>query len=363
MNRLSVRLLLSHALVAVVAALTAYLVVRIVAPQLYDHDVRMMGGHQMGAGRGLRDVAVSAMNNALLIGVLVGVVAALVAGAYGSRRILSPLTEVSRATHRLAAGRYDQLVTVPRERELATVAEDVNTLAARLAEAEARRVRLIGEVAHEMRTPLTVLDGYVEGLVDGVFEPGPQVLDEMSAEVRRLRRLAEDLSALSRAEEGRLDLRRVATDLGRVAAVVAERLRPQFDDAGVRLVVDAEPLAVSGDPDRLGQVVTNVLGNALAATATGGEVRVDARMQGKAAVVSVADTGIGLDPADLDRVFERFYRVPGGEGPVAGSGIGLTISRRIAEAHGGTLTAASQGRGKGATFVLRVPADDAGSRI
>ena len=358
MNRLWVRLLLSHTVVAVVAGLTAYLVVRAVAPQLYDHEARMMAGHEMLAGGGMRGVAVTAMNNALLIGVLAGVVAALVAGAYGARRIMHPLEAVSTATHQLAAGRYDQRVALPRERELAAVAEDVNTLAARLAETEARRVRLIGEVAHEMRTPLTVLDGYVEGLVDGVFAPGPQVLDEMSAEVRRLRRLAEDLSALSRAEEGRLDLRPVDTDLARVAEAAAERLRPQVEDAGVELIVETGgPVALRGDPDRLAQVVTNLVGNALAATPPGGRIVVRAAHRDGHAQVQVADTGVGLAQADLDRVFERFYRV----GPRAGSGIGLTISRKIAEAHGGTLGAASAGPGRGATFTLRVPARGRGT--
>ncbi|WP_418605224.1 sensor histidine kinase [Georgenia sp. SUBG003] len=353
MNRLWVRLLLSHAVVAVVAGLTAYLVVRAVAPQVYDHEARMMPGHGMGAGQGMRAVAVAAMNNALLVGVLAGVVAALVAGAYGSRRIMRPLEAVSHATHQLAAGRYEQRVALPRERELATVAEDVNTLAARLAETETRRVRLIGEVAHEMRTPLTVLDGYVEGLVDGVFTAGPEVLDEMAGEVRRLRRLAEDLSALSRAEEGRLDLRPVSTDLAQVAAGAAERLRPQIEDAGVELAVEtASPLPLRGDPDRLAQVVTNLVGNALAATPAGGRIVVRAALHDGSAEVEVTDTGVGLAEADLERVFERFYRV----GPRAGSGIGLTISRKIAEAHGGTLGAASGGPGRGAAFTLRVPA-------
>lgn len=352
MNRLWVRLLLSHAVVAVVAGLTAYLVVRAVVPQLYDHEARMMAGHGMPGGLGTRAVAVAAMNNALLIGVLAGVLAALLAGVYGSRRIMRPLEAVSRATHELTAGRYDQRVALPRERELAAVAEDVNALAARLGETEARRVRLIGEVAHEMRTPLTVLDGYVEGLVDGVFAPGPQILDEMAGEVRRLRRLAEDLSALSRAEEGRLDLRPVDTDLARVAAAAAERLRPQAEDAGVELTVEAAgPVPLRGDPDRLAQVVTNLVGNALAATPAGGRIMVRAALRDGQAQVAVADTGIGLAGADLDRVFERFYRV----GPRAGSGIGLTISRKIAEAHGGTLSADSAGPGRGATFTLRIP--------
>ena len=367
MNRLSVRLLLSHALVAAIGGLTTYLLVRFLAPQMYDRDVRMLGGPggpggsggPGAGGAGLREVAVSAMNNAVLVGVLAGIVTAVLAGAYSSSRVMRPLRAVSAATHTLAQGRYDRRVAVPREVELAAVAEDVNALGERLAETEARRVRLLGEVAHEMRTPLTVLDGYVEGMVDGVFEPGPEVLAELGAEVRRLRRLADDLSALSRAEEGRLELRAAEVDVAGLAVRAAERLRTQLDDAGVRLEVPAPagPLTVTADADRLAQVVTNLVGNALAATPAGGAVEVRSRRDGGDAVVSVRDTGTGLAAGDLERVFERFYRVAGGDGARrhGGSGIGLTIARGIARAHGGDVTASSAGPGRGSTFELRVP--------
>ncbi|MGH8827380.1 MAG: sensor histidine kinase [Jiangellaceae bacterium] len=361
MNRLSVRLLLSHVLVAAVAGLTTYLLVRVLAPQMYDRDVHQMGPGPggMGMAGALRGVAVAAMNNAVLIGVLAGIVVAVVASAVAAGRIMRPLEAVSAATHRMAEGRYDHRVNVPRESELAAVARDVNTLGERLAETEARRVRLLSEVAHELRTPLTVLDGYVEGLVDGVFEPGPEVLMEMSGEVRRLRRLADDLSELSRAEEGRLDLRLEIVDLADVAANATDRLRPQLDDAGIILTVirGPEQLLVPGDPDRLGQLVTNLVGNALAATPRGGSVRVEARRAGGYAVVTVTDTGVGLTREDLAHIFERFYRVPGSgvEHAHPGSGIGLTIALGIAVAHGGDLTATSPGMGSGATFTLRVP--------
>ena len=357
MNRLSVRLLLSHSLVAAIAGLTAYLLVRVLAPQMYDHSVRMMGAAGGMHGEGLRAVAVNAMSNAVLVGVGAGIFTAVLAGAYSSARIMRPLREVSAATHTMAQGRYDQRVAVPREPELAAVVEDVNALGQRLAETEARRVRLLGEVAHEMRTPLTVLDGYVEGMLDGVFEPGPEMLAEVGAEIRRLRRLADDLSALSRAEEGRLDLRLEELDLAALAGRAAERLRPQLDDADVRLdlATAVGPLLVHGDADRLGEVVTNLVGNALVATSAGGTVRVAARTGGGEALVTVSDTGVGLATGDLERVFERFYRVPSGGGGRSGSGIGLTIARGIARAHGGDLTAASAGLGQGATFTLRVP--------
>ena len=259
----------------------------------------------------------------------------------------------------MAKGRYDVPVPLPREAELADLAADVNTLGRALAETEARRVRLLGEVAHEMRTPLTVIDGYVEGMIDGILPATPTELGQVSDEVRRLRRLSEDLTALSRAEEGRLSLSAREIDLGEVVAGAAERLRPQVEDAGLTLVVDPGPvrLGLVADPDRIAQVVTNLIGNALRATDPGGSVTLACRREGDDAVVRVTDTGVGLDAADLERVFERFYRAPGrrADSHDTGSGIGLTIARGIVRAHEGDLVAESAGRGRGATFTIRLP--------
>ena len=240
--------------------------------------------------------------------------------------------------------------------ELAALAGDVNRLAAELASTETRRIRLLGEVAHEMRTPLTALGGYVEGLIDGVFAPEPEILGAVSDELRRLGRLADDLSALSRAEEQRLDLHPADADLAGLARRAAERLAPQFADRHVTLSVHtAGPLPVRADPDRITQVLTNIIGNALTATHAEGAVTVEARAAGQRAEVSVTDTGAGLARGDLERVFERFYRAPRQPRRSAGSGIGLTIARNIARAHGGEVTATSPGPGRGATFVLMLP--------
>ena len=364
MRRLSTRLLVSHALVALVGGVVAYAVVRVLAPQMYDQSVQMMMGGAMSSGMRLRGAAVSATSNALLIGVLAGAVTAVLAGAWSARRILAPLDEIRVATRRLAAGHYDEPISTPPDTELAAVVADVNTLARRLAETEARRSELLGEVAHEMRTPLTVLEGYLEGLIDGVFQADEETLSDLAPELARLRRLSEDLSALSRAQERGFDLRLQPVDLHGLLARTAERLRPQFRDAGVSLHVAAGPAQshATADPDRIGQVLTNLLGNALAATPPGGTVAVALRSGGPTVQISVSDTGVGIDSADLSRIFERFYRVrvPASEvvrkGGRHGSGIGLTIAQGIARAHGGDLIAASPGRGLGSTFVLELPA-------
>jgi signal transduction histidine kinase len=174
--------------------------------------------------------------------------------------------------------------------------------------------------------------------------------------VRAMCRLADDLSALSRAEERRLDLHPADTDLAILARRAAERLAPQFADRQVTLAVQADdPLPVRADPDRITQVLTNIIGNALTATPAEGTVTVQARAAGPRAEISVTDTGTGLAAADLERVFERFYRAPGQPRRSAGSGIGLTIARNIARAYGGDVTASSPGPGRGATFVLTLP--------
>jgi histidine kinase len=358
MRSLTARLLVSHTLVALTGAATAYLVTRLLTPRFFDLQMgRMMGGPGGPDVTLTGDAAAAAANRGVAVGVLVALAVAVVAGAWFSVRLLRPLADLSAAAHRIAVGRYDEPVPLPRESELARVALDVNALAARLAETEKRRVRLLGEVAHEMRTPLTVLDGYVEGLQDEVFSAGPELYAELAGELRRLRRLSDDLGALSAAEAGEPALRREAVDVTAVALAAAERLRPQLHDAGLELETESDGgLVVLADGDRVAQVVTNLVGNALAATKAGGSVRVACRSEGGWAVVEVSDTGVGLGPLDLERVFERFYRAAGGgQGRRPGSGIGLTIARSIAQAHGGSLVATSEGPGRGAAFTLRLP--------
>ncbi|HEX2895565.1 MAG TPA: HAMP domain-containing sensor histidine kinase [Marmoricola sp.] len=364
MNRLVVRLIASHAIVAIVGAAATYLIVRQLAPNLFDQSMMQGGGGPMmgqyqGQGPTLRQQFADAVDQALLVGTLVGAAAAALFGSLAAFGLVRPINHLRAATRVLASGRYADPVPVPRERELAELVADVNTLGEALAETETRRVRLLGEVAHEMRTPLTVIDGYVEAMIDGMLPANAEKLGEVSEEVRRLRRLSESLSALSRAEEGRLDLDLAPADLAEIATGAAERLRPQAEDAGVRLELrtgDAS-LPAQVDRDRIAQVVTNLVGNAIRSTPSGGRVSVSCRQEHHWAVVEVADTGEGLAAEDLERVFERFYRVAGARRPAhdTGAGIGLTIARGIVRAHGGELVARSEGRGRGAVFTARVP--------
>lgn len=364
--RLPVRLFASYTVVVAVGAATAYLTVRLLVPPLFDHQMGRMGpryggGSGMGPGYGggtatPHSALISALNTALLVAGLASAAAGGLVAAFVTHRLLRPLTAVRAATRRIAGGDYAAAVPPPREPELAALATDVNTLARTLADTETRRTRLLGDVAHEMRTPLTALNGYVEGLLDGVFTPTPDHLQAMSEELRRLDRLADDLSALSRAEERRLDLRPTHADLAALAGRACERLRPQFDDAGMTLTLRGDtPVPVHVDVDRIIQVLTNLLGNALLATPVGGAVIVAVDTAGDRAVATVTDTGVGLTAQDRGRIFERFYRAPNRPRRSAGSGVGLTIARGLARAHGGELHADSPGPGRGATFTLTLP--------
>ncbi len=363
MNRLSVRLVISHVMVALIGGLVAFSLVRWLAPTLFDESLRRGGigrGAQAGQGMALRDQFSDAVDQALLIGVMAGVLAAAIFGAFAARRVIHSLSGVQAATRELAKGNYNVPVPEPKEAELAELARDVNHLGDELAQTETRRVRLLGEVAHELRTPLTIIDGYVEAMIDGVLPTTPENLGQIGEETRRLRRLSGDLSSLSKAEEGGLALQFTVSDAGHIARAAAERLRPQAEDAAVALVVRplAGPLVVQCDPDRIAQVVTNLVGNALRATDPGQQISVSGRADHGHALIEVTDTGIGFDIDQVEKIFERFYRTPGARIGESGSGIGLTISRGIARAHGGELTATSSGPGQGATFALSLPLAD-----
>ncbi|MFD9042719.1 sensor histidine kinase [Streptomyces bottropensis] len=297
----------------------------------------------------------------LQIGLLFGGAAAFPASLALSRFLLRPLDRVRAATRRLAEGHYDDVLELPSEPGLAALVQDVNTLAAALADTQRRRARLISEVAHEMRTPITILRGQIEGVADGIFVPDEAMFASLADDLHRLERLAGDLSSLSRSEEAAFDLHRKPTDVATLARATAERLRPQYDDQTVALTVDAgTPGGTFCDQDRITQILVNLLGNALAACDRHGHVVLSVHTEPapvRQVIVRVTDDGIGIAAPDLERVFHRFERLErlGRPAAAGGSGIGLTIARGIARAHGGDITAESDGLGKGATFTLRLP--------
>ena len=342
--RLPVRLFLSYAAVAVIGGAVAYLTVRLLAPRLFDQQVGMMNGSGNGRGMGMgsgintatqagvHDAFQAALNTALIVGVLASIAAAVLLAWFVTRRLLRPLNAVRTATRQIAAGGYDVSVPLPSEPELAALATDVNTLATALADTETRRTRLLGDVAHELRTPLTALDGYVEGLIDGVFEPTPELLGSLSEELRRLHRLADDLSDLSRVQELGLALHPAAADLAELAGLAASRLAPQFHDAQITLVMDVGTrVPVHVDIDRITQVLTNLLGNASAGHSHRGSVTLTALQDVTGVRRCWRPTPGWVCPTRTSRGCSNgssVHRANRAARP--GSGIGLTIARGIA---------------------------------
>ncbi len=356
------RLLASHLVVAAVGAGSLVIVAAVVTSVVFRVRLRdrggMMGGPPGGAGPN-NDELEAALGNALAWALIVGVLAAFitagVAAIFVARRISRPVETIRAATHRIARGDFRSEVALPADAELAELARDVNALGSRLAESELHRTRLIGEVAHELRTPLTTIRASMEGLMDGVVAPDAAVFARIADEASRLHRLADDLIVLSQAEEGAIPLRVAPLDLREVARSAAQRLAAQFQHKGVTLTVaDGGPLPVVADRDRITQVLTNLLGNALTHTPRRGSVDVTGGEGDGRAWIDVRDTGDGIPPGEIDRIFERFYRVPDASHP-AGRGIGLTIARGMARAHGGDVTADSDGPGAGATFHVELP--------
>jgi signal transduction histidine kinase len=232
-------------------------------------------------------------------------------------------------------------------------------MAASLESAELRRRQLLGDLAHELRTPLATIEGYVEGVRDGVVPASDETWLVLATETRRISRLVDDLQKVSRAEERQLDLR-----LGRHAppALVVTAVRaaaPANAAEGVVLetaVSDDLPFVVV-DGDRIGEVLTNLLDNALRHTLAGGHVEVRGEGHAEEVELTVSDSGEGMAPEHLSRVFERFYRVDSARArSQGGSGIGLAIARALVEAHGGRIRAESDGTERGSRFVVSLPA-------
>jgi histidine kinase len=213
-------------------------------------------------------------------------------------------------------------------------------------------------VAHELRTPLTTIKGTAEGLIDGVLPPDLETFHRVYKEADRLQRLVSDLQELSRVEARAYQLDRKPVWAGDLVSAVVERLSPQFGDKGVALITDVSaglPLVLA-DEDRIGQVLLNLVGNALQYTPAGGRVTIHASREGDMVAVAVEDTGIGIPAEHLPHLFTRFFRVDKSRSRAGGgSGIGLTISRYLVEAHGGTIIAESPGSGEGSTFTFTLP--------
>lgn len=361
---LRAKLLLALLLVIGVGVATMMLAIFTVAPDVFDRLMGpMMGSNAAGGMRPTMQAAVTgAFRTAMLQAVLVGSGAAILAAigisVFVAERIVLPVRHMVRVSRRIADGHYSERVPAGEPDELGALAEQFNMMAIALEAAERRRVALINDVAHELRTPLATIEGYTEGLLDGVVAPSPETWAVLHDEAGRLRRLVQELQEVSRVEARQLRLHiepvAPASILTRAMSVVA----PQFADKRIVLTSSIPPdlPLVSADADRIVQVVVNLLGNAVRYTPAEGSVSVTAERVDDTVMVQVRDTGSGIAAEHLPLLFERFYRVdPARSRALGGSGIGLSIAKALVETHGGRIWASSPGLGKGATFAFTLP--------
>ena len=300
----------------------------------------------------------SVVQQSLLISGFAALTAAVLVSLFVSRRIVEPIQTLSNVSRRLAQGLYRERIYLQADDEIAQLAQSVNQLAEALDQTERRRLALLADVTHELPTPLATNGGYMEGLVDGVVSANPATFNLILRETRRLQRLIEDLELLSRVEAGQLPVVARAIDLRPVLEAQIAQFEPLFSSNQVTLSLDApEQLPqVWADPDRVAQVLINILANAYRYTPAGGQVTVQVSTDDQEVRVAVIDSGIGIAAEHLPHLFERFYRVDKSRARNSGgSGIGLAIARHLIYAQGGEIWAESDGIGKGARFIFTLP--------
>ncbi len=363
LGRLHWRLLAANLVVAGAGVAAVAAGVWLAAPQAFDRAMGTMGG-AMGGGTGsggmmdplLRAAFGDAVGSALLLGMAAAIILAVIVAAVLAAWISRPVSELSAASRRVARGDYSGRVPAATG-ELGELAASFNDMAATLDATEQRRRDLIGDIAHELRTPIASVRGYVEGLEAGVFEPGPdawRVLDEQTA---RLEHLVDDLAVLWRAESRDLRLEPEILDGPTLLADARERYRSLAGSRSIEVGLGAiAATSVRADRTRIGQVLDNLIGNAIRYTQAGGHVELGLAVTGATAVISVRDDGSGLTREQATRVFERFYRAdPSRSRDAGGSGLGLAITKSLVEAMGGTIKVTSPGAGRGAVFTVRLP--------
>lgn len=358
--RIGTRLLLAQALVLVAAIATAAVIAALVGPPIF-HEHMLQADHTPDPSERMHVEEAYRAASAISLGLAVAtaLVIALAVSWYLTRRFQGPLTTLTRAAAQMARGRYDVRVPVGAAGpELDSLAATFNSMADQLARTEDTRRRLLSDLAHEMRTPVATLAAYLEGLEDGVATWNDDTRALLANQVQRLSRLAGDIDAVSRAEEGRLELELGAVAIADLVDTAVRGQRVAYGAKGVRLAIEGGPtVSVEADETRLLQVVTNLLDNARRHTQPGGRVSVNWQHRNQVVALRITDTGDGIPAEQLPHVFERFYRGDSArDREERGSGIGLTISRAIAEAHQGSLEADSRGPGRGSTFTLALPA-------
>src|SRR5450631_233037 len=304
------RLVLGQVLVIAAGAISLAVVAIAVAPAIFHQHVKdALGTVPSGEMHHLDQAFQDTLVLALAAAVGVAAITALAMSLLLAKRIADPIDDLAAAAQRVAGGELGVRVALTGADELRAVSASFNRLAEDLEVSEQDRRAFISDVAHELRTPVATIDGYLEGLADGVVVAEVETWTMLRTQTDRMRRLIDDLTTLTRADEGRIDLRINPLNVVDVLETAAAAAQPAFVSKGVALDVDAEQIGIHADPDRLAEVMANLLANALRHTPPGGTVTLRAHHIPFGVRVEVADTGEGIPADDLQRVFDRFHRV------------------------------------------------------
>ena len=362
------RLFASYFVIILVGVATLFGAASWIATAFFRADIRTILAEKGNSEAGIEALNASfntGVQNSLLVAALASLIAAVAISIFVSGRLAQPLHEMVAAANRIASGHYEEKVRAPTVKEIAELAAAFNQMATSLEQNEKLRREMVADLAHELRTPLTAIEGHMEGLIDGVLEPTPATFGRVQREARRLHRLAQELGTLSELDSPNLKLKPEKLSPQEIMQEVVERVHPQFEFKGIHLEIvnvpvpgSGRPLQVKADRDRLEQILVNLLANALHYTEINGRVLLSARRVADRIEFRVQDSGIGIAPEHLPHIFERFYRVDRSrsrKGNTGGSGIGLTIVRRLVEAQGGDIWIESEA-GHGTTVHFSLPA-------
>lgn len=375
-THLAWKVFLSYVIVVLVGVVVLATATSLAVPVAFDQHMTgmsaMMSGNSMGGNPQLLEMQLftnyqAAVFEALSMAAGAALIAAMLASYFISRQVVGPVQRMMLISHRIAEGEYQERLKVSGNLqsnqldELDQLGLSFNQMTDKLEKTEIMRRQLVGDVTHELRTPLAAIKGYMEGLIDGVLPATPETYQQVHSEADRLQRLVNDLQELSRVEAGAYQLNLQLVSPIDLVETAISHLNLQFEEKGIvlegKLAVDLPN--IYADKDRILQVLTNLIGNALQYTHEGGKVVVSAEKDKSEVVFSIKDNGIGISQDHLPFIFNRFYRADKSRARVSGgSGIGLTIAQSLVKAHGGRIWAESAGEEKGSTFTFTLPMAD-----
>jgi len=353
------RLWAAQAAVLLAGGVTTWVVALLVGPPLFREHLHMAGvPHNSNEQFHAEQAYQHATAISIAVAITVAAVTASVVTGYLSRRVQRSVAEVSRAATAVAEGHYEVRVAPPHlGDEFDHLAVAFNEMADRLQAVESTRRRVFGDLAHEIRTPVSVLEAYLEAVEDGVKILDPATIAMLREQTGRLVRFSADAAALAQAEEAHASIRPEELSASEVVDMACATVRDRYAAKGVSLDAHIpEPVRLWADPQRLAQILGNLLDNALRHTAAGGHVIIGVQNRGADVDLTVTDDGDGVGAEHLPHLFERFYRADVARNrEKGGAGIGLAIAKALTEAHGGHLTVDSQGLGRGSTFTVTLP--------